>query len=74
MNTQRTSSSSDSVALSSWRLKGMAILRIAFGLVWAVDAWFKWQPDFINNFSSYLTGSLDGQAGCKGGLTSGSTS
>jgi len=52
----------------------MAILRIAFGLVWAVDAWFKWQPDFINNFSSYLTGSLDGQAGCKGGLTSGSTS
>ncbi len=63
MNTQRTSSSSDSVALSSWRLKGMAILRIAFGLVWAVDAWFKWQPDFINNFSSYLTGSLDGQPG-----------
>src|SRR6266567_3926308 len=63
MNTQRTASSSNSVALSSWRMKGMGILRIVFGLVWAVDAWFKWQPDFINNFSSYLTGSLDGQPG-----------
>ncbi len=41
----------------------MGILRIVFGLVWAIDAWFKWQPDFINNFSSYLTGSLDGQPG-----------
>ena len=63
MNTQRTPSSIDSVALTSWRMKGMGILRIAFGLVWAVDAWFKWQPDFVNNLSSYLTGSLDGQPG-----------
>jgi thiosulfate dehydrogenase (quinone) large subunit len=44
-----------------WRMKGIGILRIVFGIVWAVDAWFKWQPDFINNFASYLTGSLDGQ-------------
>ncbi|HYU75871.1 MAG TPA: hypothetical protein VEL31_24625 [Ktedonobacteraceae bacterium] len=44
-----------------WRLKGIGILRIVFGLVWAIDAWFKWQPDFINNFVSYLTGPLDGQ-------------
>lgn len=28
---------------------------MAFGLVWAFDAWFKWQPDFINNFVGYLT-------------------
>ena len=63
MNTRHTPSSSDAVTLSSWRMRGMGILRIAFGLVWAVDAWFKWQPDFINNFSSYLTGSLDGQPG-----------
>ncbi len=57
MNTQST----NSLALSSWRLNGIGILRIVFGLVWAIDAWFKWQPDFINNFSSYLTGPLDGQ-------------
>jgi uncharacterized membrane protein YphA (DoxX/SURF4 family) len=39
----------------------MGILRIVFGLVWAVDAWFKWQPDFIRNFESYLTGAVEGQ-------------
>lgn len=50
-----------SVPLSPWRKIGIAILRIVFGLVWAIDAWFKWQPDFINSFSSYLTGNLDGQ-------------
>ncbi len=46
---------------NDWRAKGIAALRIIFGLVWAVDAWFKWQPDFINQFASYLTGALDGQ-------------
>ncbi len=54
MNTQVTT-------LASWRTKGIGILRIVFGFVWAVDAWFKWQPDFIHNFESYLTGTLDGQ-------------
>ncbi len=38
-----------------WRRQGIALLRILFGVVWGIDAWFKWQPDFINNFSSYLT-------------------
>src|SRR6266700_2023935 len=59
MNTQET----NSATLASWRFKGFGILRIVFGLVWAIDAWFKWQPDFINNFSSYLNGTLDGQPG-----------
>ena len=49
--------------MAPWRLKGIGVLRIVFGLVWAIDAWFKWQPDFINNFSSYLTGPLDNQPG-----------
>ena len=65
MNTQlpaaSSSSASSSPTLAAWRWKGIGILRIVFGIVWAVDAWFKWQPDFINNFSSYLTGTLDGQ-------------
>ena len=51
--------SMNSLALSSRRLKGMGILRMVFGLVMAIDAWFKWQPGFINHFTSYLTGSLD---------------
>lgn len=33
---------------------GFGILRIAFGLVWLIDAYFKWSPGFISNFVSYL--------------------
>jgi hypothetical protein len=28
-----------------------------------IDAWFKWQPDFVNNFTTYLTGAQGGQPG-----------
>ena len=47
--------------LVTWRLGGIAVVRIAFGCVWAIDAWFKWQPGFADNFTSYLTKALDGQ-------------
>ncbi len=52
---------SNTFTLNSWRAKGIGVLRIIFGLVWLVDAWFKWQPGFINQFSDYLTGALEGQ-------------
>jgi len=38
-----------------------AFLRIAFGCVWAIDAWFKWQPAFLNGLAGMLTSMLDGQ-------------
>lgn len=38
-----------------------AILRIVFGIIWAVDAYFKWQPAFFANFTSYLSGSIGDQ-------------
>ena len=44
-----------------WRRNGIGLVRILFGIVWAVDAHFKWRPSFIADFSSYLTGSLSGQ-------------
>ena len=44
-----------------WRRKAFGILRIVFGLTWAIDAQFKWQPDFQTGFVKYLTGALDGQ-------------
>jgi thiosulfate dehydrogenase (quinone) large subunit len=44
-----------SAQLAPWRLKALGVLRIVFGCVWLIDAWFKWQPDFINNFTTYLT-------------------
>jgi uncharacterized membrane protein YphA (DoxX/SURF4 family) len=39
----------------------IALTRIAFGLVWSIDAYFKWQPAFANNFVDYLTETYDGQ-------------
>ena len=44
--------------LAAWRLKGFGLLRIAFGLVWAIDASFKWQPNFITHFTGHLLTSL----------------
>ncbi len=36
-------------------------VRAAFGVVWAVDAWLKWQPAFLQNYLSYITGVIQGQ-------------
>jgi uncharacterized membrane protein YphA (DoxX/SURF4 family) len=36
-------------------------LRIAFGVVWLVDAWFKWQPSFRDNFVGMISGAAAGQ-------------
>ena len=35
--------------------KSFAILRIMFGAVWLIDASFKWNPAFLNNFTDYIT-------------------
>ena len=66
---QRTTASRDlSKSVSdgrrgAWRLKGIGILRIAFGVVWAIDAWLKWRPgsDFFRNFTGHIAMSIDGQ-------------
>ena len=47
--------------LSSARWTSVGILRILFGVIWLIDAQFKWRPAFIEDFSSYLTGALSGQ-------------
>jgi uncharacterized membrane protein YphA (DoxX/SURF4 family) len=41
--------------------KRFAYLRIAFGFVWAIDAWFKWQPSFLNGLSDMLSSMAQGQ-------------
>ena len=43
------------------RLAGFAVLRILFGVVWAIDASFKWQPAFVNGVTTYLASALKGQ-------------
>lgn len=56
-----TESGAYRLELAQWRLMGIGLLRIAFGVVWAFDAWFKWQPQFVTNFAGYLTGAQQGQ-------------
>jgi thiosulfate dehydrogenase (quinone) large subunit len=53
---------SQTPTLFPWRLKGIALLRILFGIVWGIDAWFKWQPAFLDNLTGYITGALPGQS------------
>jgi uncharacterized membrane protein YphA (DoxX/SURF4 family) len=40
---------------------GIALIRIVFGAIWAVDATLKWQPAFRANFARIVTGVGDGQ-------------
>ena len=49
------------IKVSTWRLRGIGIVRIIFGLIWAIDAWFKWQPSFLDTITSMLNDKLKGQ-------------
>ena len=51
----------DNTRVSTWRAKAIALLRVAFGLVWAIAAWLKWQRQFINSFSEKISASKEGQ-------------
>src|SRR5579884_2653312 len=33
----------------------ISLVRVAFGLIWAIDAWYKWQPAFGKEFPSMIT-------------------
>ncbi len=37
------------------------VVRVLFGLLWAFDAFWKWQPAFLHNSLSYLSASQAGQ-------------
>jgi nitrite reductase (NO-forming) len=39
----------------------VAILRVIFGLMWAIDAAFKWQPAFKSGFLDQIKSAADGQ-------------
>ena len=41
--------------------KAFAILRIAFGFLWLMDAAYKWSPSFISSFVHYLLQDAAGQ-------------
>jgi nitrite reductase (NO-forming) len=37
------------------------VLRLAFGLVWLIDAYLKWQPAFINGYAANVAAGAEGQ-------------
>jgi thiosulfate dehydrogenase (quinone) large subunit len=39
------------------------VLRVLFGMVWLVDAFFKWQPGFRNSFTAMIQGMESSQPG-----------
>jgi uncharacterized membrane protein YphA (DoxX/SURF4 family) len=45
----------------NWRQKGIAALRIIFGLVYVVAALLKWQPQFQRTFVDQVSAAKDGQ-------------
>jgi nitrite reductase (NO-forming) len=53
-------------SLHARQLAGIAVLRIAFGAIWAVDASLKWQPAFQANFQQMLVDVAKGQPGFLG--------
>jgi nitrite reductase (NO-forming) len=59
----RRARSSGSLVINSRRVMGLTMLRIAFGVIWAVDASLKWQPAFQANFQQILSGVAKGQPG-----------
>ena len=52
---QRSVTRIATLRLPAWHVRALGMLRIAFGLAWAVDAGFKWVPSFVDNFSTYLS-------------------
>src|SRR5665213_1266744 len=46
---------------SSGLAKHVAIFRIVFGIIWAIDATFKWLPAFRNGFLDQITSASQGQ-------------
>jgi uncharacterized membrane protein YphA (DoxX/SURF4 family) len=55
-----TATAAVAVRRTGW---GKDLLRIGFGLIWAVDASLKWLPGFRNSFGQTLNGLADGQPG-----------
>ncbi len=46
---------------SGYLSKHVATLRIIFGLMWAINAIFKWQPAFRDGFLDQIKSAADGQ-------------
>jgi nitrite reductase (NO-forming) len=46
---------------SAWPFVAASAVRTAFGIIWAIDAYLKWQPAFAAHFVGYLQNAANGQ-------------
>ncbi len=51
----------DNVARNTRTETAATALRIAFGLIWAIDAWLKWQPGFRASMLPSMVAAAQGQ-------------
>lgn len=49
--------------VSTWPAAGTAALRVAFGIVWAINAALAWRGQFADHFVGYLHNAAQGQPG-----------
>jgi len=49
------------MSLTINRFRAISVVRILFGIVWLIDAQFKWRPSFIDDLATYLMGAMPGQ-------------
>lgn len=52
---------SQPAAKAAWPALAGATLRVAFGIIWTVNAAFTWTPQFAANYAGYLRNAADGQ-------------
>ena len=45
----------------AWRAMARTALRVAFGIIWAVNAGFTWTSEFANHYVGYLHNASNGQ-------------
>jgi nitrite reductase (NO-forming) len=45
----------------AWPALSTAALRVAFGIIWMVNAAFTWMPSFAANYAGYLRNAAEGQ-------------
>lgn len=44
-----------------WLTAAVSAVRAAFGLIWAIDAFLTWRPEFAAHYVGYLQNALNGQ-------------
>jgi nitrite reductase (NO-forming) len=48
---------------SVWLVAAGSLVRAAFGVIWAIDAYLAWRPDFAAHYVGYLHNAAQGQPG-----------